>query len=374
MAPSVRADMESRIPRETTVQSSEGRATTSSSRARLTMAAVLRLTRALSRVSDRPAVCAAALEHIVRAVPCRLATFAVPLEDGHLRIAATRGYPLELVQGVRIAPGEAIIGQVYRYRTAMCVGDIGALWGPERLRPRYRTPSFVAVPVSAGATVLGVVCLADRHDDGPFTPRDVSMVRALAGSTALALSREAAREQANTYARAAAIDPLSGLFNRRYLRERLEEELQRAQRHGSPVGFLMLDIDDFKRVNDRFGHAAGDAVIGAVADILKRSVRKFDVCARFGGEEFAVVMPGSTAGSTASIAERIRQRIERHRLDLPELTDLRVTASIGLSVSGSSSAEELVQRADDALYRAKHAGKNRVIGAETSGDAPLAAP
>ena len=337
------------------------------------MAAELRLTRALRRVDGRSAVCATALEHFVRAVPCRLAAFAIPVEDGHLTIAATHGYPLELVRAVRIAPGEAIIGQVYQRRTVLRVGDIGALWGPGHMRPRYRTPSFVAMPVSAGARVLGVVCLADRHDDGPFTPRDVSMLQALAGPTALALSRERAMEQADAYARAAAIDPLSGLFNRRYLRERLEEELQRAQRHGSPVGFLMLDIDDFKRVNDRFGHAAGDAVIAAVADILKRSVRRFDVCARFGGEEFAVVMPGSAAANTASIAERIRQRIERHRLDVPELADLRVTASIGLSVSGSASAEDLVQQADQALYRAKHAGKNCVIDAATDGRAPLAA-
>jgi len=354
------------------VRSSESHVTTPPPRTRLTMAAVLRLTRALSRADGRPAVCATALEHFLRAIPSRLAAFAVPAEGGHLTIAATHGYPLELVRSVRIAPGEGIIGHVYRDRTALCVEDIGALWGPEHMRPRYRTPSFVAVPVSAGANVLGVVCLADRQDDGPFTHRDVSMLRALAGSTALALSREGVREQADQYARAAAIDPLSGLFNRRYLRERLEEELQRALRHGSPVGLLMLDIDDFKRVNDRFGHAAGDAVIRAVADILKRSVRKFDVCARFGGEEFAVVMPGSTAANTAVVAERIRQRIERHRLDVAGLADLGVTASIGLSVSGGSSAEELVQQADQALYRAKHAGKNRVIDAATGDRAPTA--
>jgi diguanylate cyclase (GGDEF)-like protein len=102
-------------------------------------------------------------------------------------------------------------------------------------------------------------------------------------------------------------------------------------------------------------------------------VRRFDVCARFGGEEFAVVMPGSSAGSTAGVAERIRQRIEAHRLGSPDLADLRVTASIGLSVSGDTSADELVNRADQALYSAKRAGKNRVVDASAEAATPVRA-
>jgi GGDEF domain-containing protein len=253
-------------------------------------------------------VCSTAIEAFVRAVPSRMAALAVPTAENLLAIAATHGYPLELVEDIRFAPGEEIIGHVYRQPTPLRVDDIGAFRPRRPSRPRYRTPSFVALPIAAGDTVLGVVCLADRLDGQPFTSRDVSLLLALAGPASLALAGERAREQAVTYAHAAAIDPLSGLFNRRHLQQRLEEELQRAQRHGSLVGLLMLDIDNFKRINDHHGHVVGDEVIRDIADILRRSVRRFDVCARFGGEEFAVVMPGSSAGSTAGVAERIRQR------------------------------------------------------------------
>jgi diguanylate cyclase (GGDEF)-like protein len=190
----------------------------------------------------------------------------------------------------------------------------------------------------------------------------VSTLRALTAPAALALGRERAKRQAEAFAQAAVIDPVSGLFNRRHFHERLEEELQRAQRHKTPVALLMIDIDDFKRINDQFGHVAGDTVIKGVSDILRRSVRKFDLCTRFGGEEFAIVMPGSGPENSASIAERIRQRIEQFQPDERELADLHVTASIGLSVSHDMSARELIDRADQALYSAKRAGKNRVIG------------
>ena len=106
---------------------------------------------------------------------------------------------------------------------------------------------------------------------------------------------------------------------------------------------------------------AGDTVIRGVGDILKRSVRRFDLCTRFGGEEFAIVMPGSGAENSASVAERIRQRIETFRPAEAELTDLRVTASIGMAVSPGASARELIARADQALYEAKRGGKNRLV-------------
>jgi diguanylate cyclase (GGDEF)-like protein len=217
------------------------------------------------------------------------------------------------------------------------------------------------MPIRAGEDVLGVICVTDRANSGPFTQDHVATLRALAGLAALALGRERALVQAENFALTAAIDPVSGVFNRRHFHVRLEEELQRAKRHQLSLAFLMIDMDDFKSINDSFGHLAGDAVIRDVAEILRRSVRVFDVCARFGGEEFAIIMPGSVVESASLVAERIRERIEHYRPTDPGLGALRLTASIGLAVSAAGiSGREFIARADHALYLAKRDGKNRV--------------
>jgi len=319
-----------------------------------------RLTRVLGRVEGLREVCTVVVRHVARFVGARFAALAVPTEEGQLAIIATHGYPIALVRMLRIAPGMGVIGSVYVKGAPLLVEDITTVPGLQR-RPRYRTNSFVAVPISAGREVLGVVCVADRLDDQPFSREDLSSLRALTAPVALAMSRELANRNAENFARAAVTDPLSGLFNRRYFHERLEEELDRARRHNTTVALLMIDIDNFKGINDQFGHLAGDAVIRGVGDILKRSVRRFDLCTRFGGEEFAIVMPGSGAENSASVAERIRHRIETFRPPEAELTDLRVTASIGMAVSQGASARELIARADNALYDAKQAGKNRLV-------------
>ena len=322
--------------------------------------ATLRLTRLLGRTEGQQEVCSVVVRHVARCVQSRFATFAVPTEDKQLQIVATFGYPMEMVRMLRIAPGTGVIGSVYQKGTPLLVQDVTTVPGLRR-RPRYRTNSFIALPISAGDEVLGVLCVADRRDDAPFTRDDLTTLRTLTAPAALALARERARRDAEDFARAAVTDPLSGLFNRRHFHERLEEELDRARRHRTTVSLLMIDIDNFKGINDRFGHLAGDVVIRNVGDILKRSVRRFDLCTRFGGEEFAVVMPGSGAESSASVAERIRERVEAFRSPETELADLRVTASIGMVVSGGASARELIARADQALYEAKRSGKNRLV-------------
>ena len=258
-------------------------------------------------------------------------------------------------------PGVGVVGAVFQSGRALYVPGRGALPEGHRRRPRYATDSFVAVPVGPAHEPLGVVCVTDRRDGQPFTRDDVSTLRAMAAPAALALGRERALAQAENYAHAAAIDPLSGAFNRRYFHARLDEELQRSRRHQLSLTLLMIDVDDFKSINDSFGHLAGDTVIRDIAEILRRSVRIFDVCARFGGEEFAIIMPGSMAESAAKVADRIRERIEAYRPFDRALEAMRVTASVGLAESSvAMSGRELIARADYALYRAKRDGKNRV--------------
>jgi diguanylate cyclase (GGDEF)-like protein len=321
-----------------------------------------RLARRLAALKGLPRVSDAAVQAIAHALESRIASLAVPdAERRELTIVATHGYPLALVEHLRIPAGAGVLGAVYQSRRSIAVEDVSTFQGASPRRPRYRTGSFMALPLRTASGVLGVVCVSDRLDGRPFTRADLSTLRTMAAPAALALGRERAEAQAESFAHAATIDPVSGLFNRRFFQVRLEEELQRARRHNMHVALLLLDLDDFKVINDTFGHMVGDVVIKDPADILRRSVRAFDVCTRFGGEEFAIVMPDSSEESAVNVAERIRQRIEDYRL--ADVRPLRLTASVGIAVSGADhTVGDLVAGADQALYLAKRAGKNQTRG------------
>jgi two-component system, cell cycle response regulator len=158
----------------------------------------------------------------------------------------------------------------------------------------------------------------------------------------------------------AKVDPLTGLANRLGMMERLQQEWARVQRHGGALSFIMCDVDRFKRVNDTYGHAAGDRALCAVAEAIAGQCRATDLCCRYGGEEFAITVPGVPAREAARLAERCRGGVQQARLDVGSGV-VCVTASFGVAdTSEAASPEELVQRADAALLRAKAAGRNRV--------------
>ena len=167
-------------------------------------------------------------------------------------------------------------------------------------------------------------------------------------------------------------DSLTGLYNRWFVIEKLDSELNRSLRHGSPMSLLMLDIDHFKRINDTWGHTAGDQVLQSIGKLLRESCRVYDVAGRYGGEEFCIVLPETKPGNTTIVAERIRQRLESTELTCGDAS-IVVTASIGIA-GLEAPAEEilspavLIERADRALYSAKSRGRNRI---EMWGDAVL---
>lgn len=141
-------------------------------------------------------------------------------------------------------------------------------------------------------------------------------------------------------------------------------ELDRAQRYGSMVGLLMVDLDHFKEVNDTYGHLFGDEVLRTVARVLAAEARSSDVAARYGGEEFVIVLPETGLQGSQILAERVREEIARLRFQAPDGTTFSMTASIGLAcypAQGINDVDSLLARADEALYRAKAAGRNRVV-------------
>ena len=160
-------------------------------------------------------------------------------------------------------------------------------------------------------------------------------------------------------------DALTGLYNRWYVMEKIDSEMNRALRHGQPLAVLMLDLDHFKDVNDSFGHPAGDKVLQSVGHVLKESCRVYDVPGRYGGEEFCIVLPETPVTGTQVVAERIREKLARTKHAVGE-NIITVTASIG--VAGTDSVPEdsvvsgiaLLERADRALYSAKNHGRNRI--------------
>ena len=157
-------------------------------------------------------------------------------------------------------------------------------------------------------------------------------------------------------------DQLTGLLNLREFRSRLDLEIERARRHERHIGVLMIDIDHFKSINDRFGHPAGDMVIKGIADRIRSTVRPNDVSARYGGEEFIVVLAESDASGTSNMAERLCERVRATPFKLSSSTETAVTVSIGAAVfpADAATAEGLIEAADQALYAAKAAGRDRV--------------
>ncbi len=215
----------------------------------------------------------------------------------------------------------------------------------------------VACPIQAGGESVRALAVARRGSAFAADERDIAAY--LAGQAALSVQNielhERLREQALT-------DALTGLSNHRRFRERLDQELADARRHHHEIALVLLDLDDFKAINDAHGHLIGDRVLQRVAEILIACSRPVDEAARYGGEELAILLPRTSAGEALTVAERVRGRIAAATVTTPGGLELPVTASFGIAVSdGNGDGSSLIARADRALYAAKAAGKNRAL-------------
>ena len=191
-----------------------------------------------------------------------------------------------------------------------------------------------------------------------FDAEERMTAASLAGQAVVALENARLHRMVE---RQALVDGLTGLANRRQADEALASELARTERLGGPVGLILADVDDFKAVNDRFGHPTGDIVLRDLADTLRENVREIDTAARWGGEEFAVILPGTDLEGAAQVAERIRVALAEREILSVDGASLHVTASFGVATSGpTTTVHQLVAAADESLYRAKRAGKDRV--------------
>ncbi|MDQ3719514.1 MAG: diguanylate cyclase [Actinomycetota bacterium] len=249
-------------------------------------------------------------------------------------------------------------------------GDGGALPIPGRAaEARSRGAHALAVPIRAphrGREQVGLISIARGRE---FTREERELFEYLAGQAAVSIENADLHE---TVQRQAVTDELTGLSNLRELQSTLDREIERSRRSDSPLGLVMLDIDNFKQVNDAFGHQQGDQVLVQVGRVLRELSRDIDEPARYGGEELAVITPETDTAGAAQLAERMRVTLEGLRIPrLDGQGELQITASFGVASLPDTAwdKDSLIAAADGALYRAKHSGKNRV---ESAGS--LAAP
>jgi diguanylate cyclase (GGDEF)-like protein len=212
------------------------------------------------------------------------------------------------------------------------------------------------LPIAVSGEVEAVVVLVRRTLDGAYDERSIELAATLADQAATGLALVRARAEAGT-------DPVTGCMNHRAMRRRLHEEIGRAMRTGVPLSCLLIDLDNFKLVNDRHGHAAGDTVLREVGQALVGEFRAFDRVARYGGDEFVVILPNAELDSAAAAASRALQR-------LSELPSREIDPSVGASIgaaqwSAPMGADALLQACDAALLRSKRQGKGRVTRATT---------
>jgi diguanylate cyclase (GGDEF)-like protein len=240
--------------------------------------------------------------------------------------------------------------------------------GASALRCEHLAPEVLVleIPMMARGEVYGLLCVQSDGAEAETRLSDItSLAAAVADAMSLALSNIALREKLRTQALR---DPLTGLYNRRYMEDILERSANLAERSGSPLSAVMIDLDHFKLLNDEHGHALGDAVLREVAAAIVGAIRPCDIACRYGGEELLVILPDCSLDDAVVKANGLRARIE----SLSENHGCRVTASFGVASipDNSSKASDILTAADAALYRAKQEGRNRVVAAPRRQDAP----
>jgi diguanylate cyclase (GGDEF)-like protein/PAS domain S-box-containing protein len=296
---------------------------------------------------------------------------------GVIEPMASQLFPLEPGSVSVLTPGTALVETVAQWGAPIGhrLFSVDDCWALRRGRPhlveqgRQRLvckhlgeadgSTYICVPMMAQGELLGLLHMAISEKGRSVETRQ-RFVMTVAEHIALALANLKLRE---TLRSQSIRDPLTGLFNRRYMEESLEREIRRASRTGQQIGIIMLDIDHFKKFNDSYGHDAGDALMRIVGNTLQRSIDGEDIACRYGGEEFILIAPSTTLEGVARRAEAIRRSILelsfQHRGQ--RLEGVTISAGVSIFPDHGRLGSDLVHTADKALYRAKGLGRNRVV-------------
>jgi diguanylate cyclase (GGDEF)-like protein len=283
-------------------------------------------------------------------------------ETKTLHIVAGIGISEEAKRRLKLKIGEGVAGKAAQTGKTVMIGDTvkDSHYKPLHIRRKkvYKTESLLAVPLITKGRIIGVITVSNKVSRQPFIRNDKILLGTLASQAAVAI------ENAQLYIEAIT-DGLTELYNHTYFQRRLMEETEKLFRHPAAMALLMVDIDHFKKFNDTYGHPAGDRALASIAHILKQSVRRVDLVARYGGEEFAIILHHTSPANALNVAQRLRKEVEKFDFRVGTTPKgakrVKMTISIGLSAWEEGMHKEvLIGQADQALYRAKKEGRNRV--------------
>jgi diguanylate cyclase (GGDEF)-like protein len=290
--------------------------------------------------------------------------FLVDKETGELVAEKTAGGKGEKgrAKKYRLKMGQGIAGWVAQEAIPVVIPDVSLdarFHGKIGKETDQKTKSLICVPIKSKGGVIGVLEVINRTRKEHFTKEHLNLLMRLVDHAALAI------ERASLYQKMAELsitDDLTKLFNTRYLNRTLEIEISRADRHMSSLALIFMDIDHFKTINDNFGHLVGSKLLVEMGQLLIKGLRTVDIVARYGGDEFVMVLPQTAPSAAILIAERIRKEIEQNVFLKKEGHTLRLTASFGVASypESAKSKEDLLRIADEAMYRVKYQTRNGV--------------
>ncbi|HSO28254.1 MAG TPA: sensor domain-containing diguanylate cyclase [Anaerolineales bacterium] len=283
----------------------------------------------------------------------------IAADTGELVLRAMLGYREgdPRIQRIRLPGEQTYIAQSVAERRPMRIPDMEAYGAEQGHEPAGAVRSAIVAPLIHRDANLGALTLQSTRLDA-FTEDDLDLLVAFAATATNAIYNAQLHAEVQ---REAITDPLTGVYNRRGFFELSKHELERVHRFNNATALIILDIDRFKTINDRYGHPAGDQVLQEMVDVLLGALRKVDIFGRYGGDEFTALLPETDLFTAAGVAERLRKLIQDNRFRVDDKL-MRITVSIGVTRITHESKElgTFIKRADAALYKAKEAGRNRV--------------
>lgn len=285
---------------------------------------------------------------------------------GELVFEAAAGQAADKLKGLRIKIGQGIAGWVAQKGTSLIVPDVSQdprFFSGVDKKTKFRTKSVLCVPLKSREKVVGVVEVINKVGGENFDQDDLNIFETMVEHATIALQNASLYQQIEHIA---IIDDLTKLYNTRFCNQYLDNLFLRTKLDSNSISLIFLDIDRFKLVNDNFGHLVGSETLRAVGERIKKSVRKDDVCVRFGGDEYIVILSRTTKKAAMVIAESIRQEISKNSFPTPDNQTFNLTVTVGVASfpEDAGNKEELIGLADRAMYEGKDSGRDRVVAAK----------